>query len=110
MERATGRRIVRVPITRSLAKLAIEKIPGVYQLLQIPSGTIDYLTQPTQYLTDHARADLGGTGTECPALTCFLPTLIDFMRSPPRGGLGGHGVTGVMAPPGRVLGHHPCTS
>jgi thioester reductase-like protein len=86
MERATGRRIVRVPITRSLAKLAIEKIPGVYQLLRIPSGAIDYLTQPTRYLTDHARADLGGTGIECPALTSYLPTLIDFMRSHPEVG------------------------
>lgn len=86
MGRAMGRRIMRVPITRWLAKVAIEKIPGVYQLLRIPSGAIDYLTQPTQYLTDHARADLGGTGVTCPALPSYLPTLVDFMRRHPEVG------------------------
>ena len=86
MERATGRRIVRLPITRSLAKLAIEEIPGIYRLLRIPSGAFDYLTQPTQYLTDHTRADLDGTGVECPALPTYLPTLVDFMRRHPEVG------------------------
>jgi thioester reductase-like protein len=83
MERATGRRIVRVPITRWLAKLAIERTPGAYQLLRIPSGAIDYLAQPTQYLTDNARADLDGTGLACPVLPSYLPTLVDFMRRHP---------------------------
>jgi len=83
IERATGLRIVRVPITRWLAKLAVDMTPGAYQLLRIPSCAVDYLTQPTQYLTDFARADLAGTGAACPALASYLPTLVDFMRRHP---------------------------
>ncbi|HYG66802.1 MAG TPA: SDR family oxidoreductase, partial [Anaeromyxobacteraceae bacterium] len=39
--RATGKRIVRVPLTKNLAKAAIERVPGVYQLMKIPSPAID---------------------------------------------------------------------
>jgi thioester reductase-like protein len=83
LERVTERRIVRFPLTLRLAKLAIEKIPGVYRLLRIPSCAFDHLTHPTRYLTDHTRADLDGTGIECPALPTYLPTLVDFMRRHP---------------------------
>jgi thioester reductase-like protein len=83
MARATGRRVVRVPITRRMAKLAIERVPGVYRLLRIPSDAVDYMTLPTHYLTDHTRADLDGTGVTCPPLPSYLPTLVEFMRRHP---------------------------
>ncbi len=83
MARATHRTLIRVPITRRLAKLAIDKIPGVYALMRIPSSTVDYLTQPTHYLTQNTTADLDGSGVTCPAVPSYLPTLVDFMRAHP---------------------------
>ncbi len=83
MARATQRRLIRVPITRKLAKLAIDKVPGVYQLMRIPSSTVDYLTHPTHYLTEHASRDLDGSGVACPRVPTYLPTLVRFMRSHP---------------------------
>ena len=83
MGRATGRRILRVPLTRRLAKLAIEKLPGVEQVMRIPSDAVDYLTLPTHYLSANTQADLDGTGVGCPPLPSYLPTLVDFMRRHP---------------------------
>ena len=83
MGRATGRRVLRVPLTRRLAKLAIEKLPGVYQVMRIPSDAVDYLTLPTHYLSANTQADLDGTGVGCPPLPSYLPTLVDFMRRHP---------------------------
>lgn len=83
MGRATGRKIIRVPITRKLAKFAIDKIPGVYELLKIPSSAVDYLTHPTHYLTSHAQTDLDGTGIACPSVPSYLPTLVEYMRAHP---------------------------
>ncbi|MEZ5141055.1 MAG: SDR family oxidoreductase [Acidimicrobiales bacterium] len=86
MGRATGRRIIRLPLTRRIAKFAIEKVPGVYGLMRIPSDSVDYLTHPTHYLTTNATADLDGTGVTCPPLPSYLPTLVEFMRRHPEVG------------------------
>lgn len=83
MGRATARRIIRVPITRKIAKLSIDKIPGVYKLMRIPSSTVDYLTHPTHYLTTNASADLDGSGVSCPGVATYLPTLVAFMKAHP---------------------------
>ena len=39
--RATGRTVIRVPLTRGIAKLAIDHVPGVYRLMRIPSPAVD---------------------------------------------------------------------
>ena len=83
MARATRRTLLRVPITRRLAKLAIEHVPGVNRVLRIPASTVDYLTHPTHYLTTNASRDLAGSGVACPAVPTYLPTLVDFMRTHP---------------------------
>ena len=81
MARATKRTVIRIPITRALAKFAIDHVPGVHQLMRIPSSTVDYLTHPTHYLTTNASSDLEGTGVTCPSVPDYLPTLVDFMRT-----------------------------
>jgi thioester reductase-like protein len=83
MGRATGRTLIRIPITRKMAKLSIDKIPGVYKLMRIPSSTVDYLTHPTHYLTTNAQDDLEGSGISCPSVPTYLPRLVDFMRAHP---------------------------
>lgn len=83
MARATKRKVIRIPITRTMAKLAIDKVPGVYKLMRIPSSAVDYLTHPTHYLTLNTSADLDGSGVSCPEVPTYLPTLVDFMRAHP---------------------------
>ena len=80
---ATGRRVVRVPLPLALAKGAIDRVPGVYRLMQIPSSAIDYFVHPTRYATDHAREDLAGSGLAVPPLATYLDRLVAFARAHP---------------------------
>ncbi len=81
--RATGRVVVRVPLPVGIAKTAIDWLPGVYRLMQIPSAAIDYFVHPTYYDTSHTVADLAGSGLQAPPLRSYLPTLVSFMRGHP---------------------------
>ncbi len=83
MGEATGRLIVRVPVPAIVAKGAIDFVPGVSRLLEIPSSMIDYFLQPTFYDTAHATADLGALGIRCPRLQDYLPRLVEFMKAHP---------------------------
>jgi nucleoside-diphosphate-sugar epimerase len=83
MGEATGRIIVRVPLPATVAKAAIDHVPGVYRLLEIPSSMIDYYLHPTFYDTSQATADLGALGIRCPRLADYLPRLVAFMRAHP---------------------------
>jgi len=81
--KATGRITVRIPLPVKVAKAAIDWVPGVHRLMQIPSSSIDYFVHPTYYDTANTRADLAGTGIEVPPLRSYLPTLVSFMRVHP---------------------------
>ncbi|MGE5233094.1 MAG: SDR family oxidoreductase [Acidobacteriota bacterium] len=80
---ATGRLLVRVPLPIGVAKFAIDWVPGVYRLMQIPSSAIDYFVHPTYYDTAQASADLAEAGLAVPPLRSYLATLVDFMRAHP---------------------------
>lgn len=86
LARATGRTVVRVPLTVGLAKWSLDKVPGVHALLRIPSAAIDYFVQPTRYDVREAQADLAGTGVACPALPEYLPRLVQYWREHPEVG------------------------
>jgi thioester reductase-like protein len=81
--RATGRIVVRVPLPVGVAKTAIDRLPGVYRLMQIPSSSIDYFVHPTYYDTANTVKDLAGTGLQVPPLRSYLPTLVSFMKAHP---------------------------
>jgi thioester reductase-like protein len=81
MAAATGRTVVRVPLTVGLAKFSLDRVPGVYQLMRIPSAAIDYFVQPTRYDVRRASADLEGTGISCPAFPTYLPKLVDYWKA-----------------------------
>jgi thioester reductase-like protein len=83
MAKATGRTVVRVPLTVGLAKLALDRVPGVSRLMRIPSAAIDYFVQPTRYDVRHASADLEGTGVACPPFPSYLPRLVEFWKAHP---------------------------
>ena len=81
--RALGKRLLRVPLTVGLAKWAIERVPGVYRLLRMPSPIIDYFVHPTHYDTRNAQADLAGSGIACPPLASYVDRLVAFVRQNP---------------------------
>jgi thioester reductase-like protein len=80
---ATGRTIVRIPLPLELAKGAIDRVPGVFWLMRIPSAAIDYFVHPARYDVRQAQADLVGTDVRCPPLTEYLLPLIEFQRAHP---------------------------
>ncbi|HEX6178176.1 MAG TPA: SDR family oxidoreductase [Thermoanaerobaculia bacterium] len=80
---ATNRRIVRLPLTKGIAKFALERVPGVHRLMRIPSASVDYFVHPTTYDTANTLADLRGSGIEVPRLRDYLPRLVEFMRAHP---------------------------
>jgi hypothetical protein len=83
MGRATRRRIVRIPLPRSVAKLLIDHVPGIYRLMQIPSAAIDYFTHPTHYACANTLADLEGSGLKVPPLQTYVDRLVEFVRLHP---------------------------
>jgi nucleoside-diphosphate-sugar epimerase len=81
--RATGRLMIRVPLSVGIAKAAIDWVPGVYRLMKIPSSAIDYFVHPTFYDAVNTLTDLAGTDLQAPPLRSYLPTLVSFMRIHP---------------------------
>jgi len=81
--RATRRKVVRIPLPRAVAKFAINYVPGVYRLMQIPSPAIDYFVHPTRYSCDNTLADLEGSGVKVPAVPTYVERLVGFVRRHP---------------------------
>jgi len=80
---ATGRTVVRIPLTKMLAKGALQYVPGVYRLMRIPPAAVDYFVHPTTYDTSHATADLAGSGITAPSLRDYAPQLVAFAKAHP---------------------------
>jgi len=86
---ATGHRVVRVPLPASVAKGAIDYVPGVYRLMRIPSPAVDYFVHPTDYDTTHATRDLAGSGISVPRFADYAKNLVEFVRQHPEIGAKG---------------------
>ncbi len=84
--RATGRTVLRVPLPLGVAKGAIDRVPGVYRLMRIPSSAIDYFVHPTRYGTAATQADLAGSGIRCPSFDEYVDRLVEFVRAHPEVG------------------------
>jgi thioester reductase-like protein len=83
ISRAAHRKVLRVPLPRAAAKFAIEHLPGVHRLMQIPSPLIDYFVHPTHYSCDNTLADLECSGLKVPAFPTYVDRIVDFVRSHP---------------------------
>ncbi len=80
---ATRRIIVRIPLSIALAKFAIDRVPGVYALMQIPAAVIDYFASSTLYSCTRTLADLVGSGVKVPPFPTYVDRLVDFVRCHP---------------------------
>jgi nucleoside-diphosphate-sugar epimerase len=77
---ATGRTVLRIPLTKALAKGALDYVPGVYRLMRIPSGAVDYFVHPTSYDTTNTQRDLH---IDVPRFRDYLPNLVAFVKAHP---------------------------
>ena len=80
---ATGKTVLRIPMTKGMAKGALNHVPGVYRLMRIPAAAVDYFVHPTLYDTTHAREDLAAAGIVAPSLRDYAPRLVEFARAHP---------------------------
>lgn len=80
---ATGRTVLRIPLTLAIAKGALDYVPGVYRLMRIPSAAVNYFVNPTRYDTANTRADLSATRIAAPRFRDYLPRLVEFVRAHP---------------------------
>ena len=78
---AGERKVIRVPLTKWMAKGALQYVPGVYRLMRIPPAAVDYFVHPTLYDTTNATADLAGSGIAAPRLRDYMPKLVEFWRA-----------------------------
>jgi thioester reductase-like protein len=84
--RTTQRTVIRVPLPLTLAKATIDRVPGVYRLMRIPSSAIDYFVLPTTFATTQAQHDLRGSGITCPPFRSYADRLVGFVRAHPEFG------------------------
>jgi nucleoside-diphosphate-sugar epimerase len=80
---ATGRTVIRVPLTKGIAKGALQYVPGVYRLMRILPPAVDYFAHPTTYDTTNATRDLAAAGIIAPRLRDYAPRLVAFARAHP---------------------------
>ena len=80
---ATGRTLLRLPLPLAVAKGALDYVPFVYRLLQIPAPAVDYFVHPTEYGCEHTLADLAGSGLEVPSMRHYLHRLVAFAEAHP---------------------------
>jgi nucleoside-diphosphate-sugar epimerase len=78
--RATGRTVLRIPLTKALAKGALDYVPGVYRLMRIPSPAVDYFVHPTLYDTTNTQRDVH---IAVPRFRDYLPQLVAFAKAHP---------------------------
>jgi nucleoside-diphosphate-sugar epimerase len=83
LERALGKRLLKLPLPAWLARDAIAYVPGVYRLMKIPAEALDYFVHPTVYTCASTLADLEGSGIRCPAFPEYADRLVRFMREHP---------------------------
>lgn len=80
---ATNRTVLRIPLTKAIAKGALQYVPGVYRLMRIPPAAVDYFVHPTTYDTTRATTDLAGSGIAAPGLRDYAQNLVAFARAHP---------------------------
>jgi thioester reductase-like protein len=85
---ATGRRLIRLPVAKSVATRALRSVPGLSRLTGIPAEALDYFDHPTHYSVQNAATDLHGSGISVPRLSDYVETLVKFVRAHPEVGSG----------------------
>ncbi len=81
--RATGRRLITVPLPMWLAIWALRHVPGLQTLMGIPPAAVNYFSHPTHYTTDAADAALAASGVRRPDRDVWFRAMAAFVRANP---------------------------
>jgi thioester reductase-like protein len=81
--RATGKRLVTVPLPLGLARFALRRVPGLRRLLGIPPAAANYFTHPTHYTTDEADRRLAEDGVARPDREVWFRAMAAYVRAHP---------------------------
>lgn len=84
LEASTARKLVRVPLPKTIAKGALLHIPGVHALMRIEPETIEYFVHAASYSCDNTLGDLTGAGISCPPFAAYADRLVAFMKCHPQ--------------------------
>ncbi|NHN61444.1 MULTISPECIES: SDR family oxidoreductase [Halorussus] len=85
-ERATDRRILRVPLPEDavgVARRSLEAAPALADALGVEPAVLDYFVHPTSYTSQNAIRDLRGSGVACPPFGSYVEALVRFARRHP---------------------------
>jgi thioester reductase-like protein len=77
---ASGRRVVRVPLSPGFARFALERLPGVYRVMQLPPTLVDYMTHPTIYENRATMEALRPAAIAPPRFAAYAPAMASFVR------------------------------
>jgi thioester reductase-like protein len=84
--KATQRKLFRIPVPLSLAKMSLAHIPGMQRLVGIPPDTLDYFVHGTHYTTARTQSALQEGGVRCPHFPEYVGNLVGFVRAHPEVG------------------------
>lgn len=83
IQATTGKRILRVPLPKALAKGTLSYLPGMEQLMGIEPESVEYFVLPTTFTCENTLRDLQGAGISPPPFTSYLDRIVAFMREHP---------------------------
>lgn len=83
IQRASGKKLLRLRLPKAVAKGAIEYLPFVERVMQIPAAAVDYFVHPTEYTSEHTQRDLEGSGISCPPFPRYVDELVRFVKENP---------------------------
>lgn len=81
--RAARRRLVRVPLPKTVAKSSLAYVPGLEAFMGIEPESVEYFALPTRYSCENTLADLAGSGISCPSFADYVHNLVAFVRKHP---------------------------
>ncbi|WP_137286101.1 SDR family oxidoreductase [Halorussus salinisoli] len=82
---ALDARILQLPLPggATLARRALETVPGLASALGAQPAVLDYFVHPTSYTCGNARRDLRESGVSCPPFESYVERLVRFYREHP---------------------------
>lgn len=79
---ATGRRLLRLPIPRSVLKATLRHVPGASRT-GIQPELVDYFDLPTRYDASKTTDALAEAGVSCPPFRSYVDSLVAYVRANP---------------------------
>ena len=83
LERATGRRTLRLALPRPLAEGALRTLPALARWMGIAPDALPYFAHPARYSTARASAFLAREGITCPPFASYADRLVAYVRAHP---------------------------